>query len=500
MFFDSNDVQLSTKTDAVTDEDTAKKYEAWGWRTMTIDGHNANEIRKALDAARDEKEKPFLIIGKTVMGKGLVTKTGESFEHQVSTHGQPVSKAGADFAKSIEHLGGNPENPFEVFTETAEIYAAAMDKKRAYVKEKKNQEAKWRSEHPEQAKQLDEWISGKVKALDFSAIPQKENAATRDASGNALHYFAEHLDNMIVSSADLANSDKTEGFLKASKPLAKDDFLGGFLHAGVAELTMAAVACGMTIHGGIIPVAGTFFVFSDYMKPAIRMAALMQQPVKYVFTHDAFRVGEDGPTHQPIEQEAQLRLLEKVKNHAGERSLMVLRPADSVETKVAWKMALENTQTPTALILSRQGIKDIEPIEKSRYEEALQAEKGAYLVRKSEKAKITLVGNGSEVATLLETADKLEKEHQIYANVVSAISPNIFLDQDEAYQNKVMNKNLPVFGLTAGLPDALRDIVGNNGVIIGLDHFGYSAPYKVLDEKFGFTPEQVSAKVLQLLG
>ncbi len=500
MFFDSNDVQLSTKTESVTDEDTAKKYESWGWRTMTIDGHNANEIRKALDVARDEKEKPFLIIGKTVMGKGLVTKTGESFEHQVSTHGQPVSKAGADFAKSIENLGGNPENPFEVFTETAEIYAAAMDKKRAYVKEKRSQEAKWRSEHPEQAKQLDEWISGKVKALDFSTISQKENAATRDTSGNALHYFAQHLDNMIVSSADLANSDKTEGFLKASKALTKDDFSGGFLHAGVAELTMAAVACGMTIHGGVIPVTGTFFVFSDYMKPAIRMTALMQQPVKYVFTHDAFRVGEDGPTHQPIEQEAQLRLLEKVKNHAGGRSLMVLRPADSAETKVAWKMALENTQTPTALILSRQGIKDIEPIEKSRYEEALQAEKGAYLVRKSEKAKITLVGNGSEVATLLETADKLEKEHQIYANVVSAISPNIFLDQDKDYQNKVMNKNLPVFGLTAGLPDALRDIVGNNGEIMGLDHFGYSAPYKVLDEKFGFTPEQVSEKVLQLLG
>ena len=215
---------------------------------------------------------------------------------------------------------------------------------------------------------------------------------------------------MVVASADLSNSDKTDGFLKNTHAFTKGDFTGAFLQAGVSELTMAAVMNGMALHGGIIPACGTFFVFSDYMKPAVRLACLMGLPVKYIWTHDAFRVGEDGPTHQPVEQEAQMRLMEHLKNHHGENSMVVLRPADSAETTVAWKMALENKKTPTALILSRQNIKDLPSEENNRYTEALQAEKGAYIVQDCKgNPDIILIASGSEVATLFEGARLIEK-------------------------------------------------------------------------------------------
>lgn len=499
MFYDSNDIQLSTETEATTSEDTAKKYEAWGWATMTIDGNNADQIRKALDAANQETERPFLIIGKTAMGKGLLTADGKSFERQSSTHGQPVSKAGADVEKSLKALGADPAQPFAVFEETRELYEEALAEKQKRVAERKAQERAWRKENPAKAEQLDKMIQGEIPEIDFRSITYKENIATRAASGNVLAHFAEKLDNIIVASADLANSDKTEGFLKKSKALARNDFSGAFLHAGVSEITMGAIANGIALHGGVIPVTGTFFVFSDFMKPAIRLAALMELPVKYVFTHDAFRVGEDGPTHQPVEQEAQLRLLEKLRNHSGGRGMLVLRPADSAETKVAWKMAMENKKTPTALVLSRQGIQDIAPMGEDRFAEAHGAEKGAYLVRKADRRPdVVLIGNGSEVSTLLNGADILKKQG-FMVNVASAPSPNLFFDQDEAYRESVIPSNVPVFGLSAGLPDALKDIAGINGKVIGLEHFGYSAPYSVLDEKLGYTAENVAEQVRDFL-
>jgi len=460
MFYDSNDIQLSTETNAVIIEDTAAKYEAWGWRTVTIDGNNVDEIRKALDMAVAEKEKPFLIIGKTVMGKGLRKDDGSSFEKQVSTHGQPVSNAGASFNNSVEELGGNVDDPFVIFDETKEIYAAAKKRKMQYVAAKKEEEKQWRAANPDKAKQLDDIIAGKNVEVDFSAIEMKENIATRAASGTVLAHFANTVDNMIVASADLANSDKTDAFLKNSKPFTTKDFSGAFFHAGVAELTMAAMCNGMALHGGVIPVCATFFVFSDYMKPAIRMAALQELPVKYVFTHDAFRVGEDGPTHQPIEQEAQIRLMEKLKNHSGRRSVLVLRPADANETAVAWKMAYENNNTPTVLILSRQNIKDIPSNNNTRYQDALQAEKGAYIVKEVE---------------------------------------GLFLEQAMEYKQQVFPANVPVFGLTAGLPVTLEGLVGMNGKVVGLDHFGYSAPASVLDEKFGYTAKNVMNEIEEFL-
>ena len=497
MFYDSNDIQLSTKTDAVTTEDTAKKYEAWGWSVMTIDGNNADEIRKALDAAQAETEKPFLIIGKTIMGKGAVTADGSSFEKMVSTHGQPLSAAGACFDSTVKNLGGNPENPFVVFNDVAEMYAAANAKKAEFVAAKKAEQAEWEKANPELAAKFAKFFSDEAPELDFSAIEQKAGAATRAASATVLGAFAEQVENMIVSSADLANSDKTDGFLKKTKAFSKGDFSGQFLQSGVAELTMASIANGMALHGGVVPVVGTFFVFSDYMKPAVRIAALQQLPVKYVWTHDAFRVGEDGPTHQPIEQEAQIRLMEKLKNHHGDNSMLVLRPADAEETTVAWEMALNNTNTPSALILSRQNIKNLPG---SSYEQALKAKKGAYVVEKDENPDVVLLASGSEVSTLVEGAAKLRAEKGLKIQIVSVISEGVFRNQDEAYQTEVLPADLPRFGMTAGLPVTLEGLVGANGSVWGLDHFGYSGPYTVLDEKFGFTAENVFNKVVEMLG
>jgi transketolase len=502
MFYDSNDIQLSTTTDEVSTEDTAAKYEAWNWKVLTIDGNDPKQIFRALEAAGQEKEKPTLIIGKTIMGLGAVTEGGESFERQTSTHGMPLSNAGASFEKTISHLGGDPAYPFVIFPEVKEAYGNMLEKKRKLVAEKKAAQAAWEKANPDLAKKYSAFLSGELPDIDFSAIEQKANAPTRGASGAVLAHLAGHIENLIVASADLSNSDKTDAFLKKTTAFVKGDFSGSFLQAGVRELTMAAMANGMALHGGVIPVIGTFFVFSDYMKPAVRMAALMQLPVKYVWTHDAFRVGEDGPTHQPVEQEAQIRLLEHLKNHHGKRSMLVLRPADALETNVAWKMALENTDTPTGLILSRQGVADLPALPGSdRMKDALQAEKGAYVVRDCEGTPdVVLLASGSEVATLLAGTLLLEEKKGMKVRVVSVISEGVFRNQETAYQEKIIPAGMPVFGLTAGLPVTLQGLVGPRGRVFGLESFGYSAPFKVLDEKLGFTGDNVYQQVCEMLG
>ncbi len=500
MFYDSNDIQLSTKTDEVTCEDTAKKYEAWGWNVVIIDGNDPDEIRGALKNATREQEKPTLIIGKTIMGKGAVTQSGDSFERQTSTHGMPLSEAGASFSDTITNLGGNPENPFVIFDEVKALYENRKEELTQAASEKKATQSDWERNNPEQAKKWHQFFSGKAPEFDFASIEQKPQIASRAASGTVLGAMAGKIENLIVASADLSNSDKTDGFLKKTTAFKKNDFTGSFFQAGVSELTMAAIATGMALHGGVIPVCGTFFVFSDYMKPAVRLAALMELPVIYVWTHDAFRVGEDGPTHQPVEQEAQIRLMEKLKNHSGNNSMLVLRPADANETTVAWKMAIENTSTPTALILSRQNIPDL-PVKDNPYKSALQSEKGAYIVMKPEgKPDVVLVASGSEVATLVAGANLLAERDGIQVQVVSVPSEGLFRQQPEEYQETVLPKGLPRFGLTAGLPVTLAGLVGENGKTWGLESFGYSAPFKVLDEKLGFTGENVYNQVKDMLG
>ena len=499
MYYDSNDVQLSTFVNEVTSEDTAMKYQAWGWNVITINGNDAAEIRAALKNANEETERPTLIIGKTIMGKGAMGPNGESFENKVSTHGQPLGAAGASIANTITNLGGDAENPFVIFPEVAEMYENRKNELRKIVAARHAEQAEWEAANPALAKKFHDFYNKNLPEIDYAAIEQKADQATRSASGSMLALFSEKIENMVVSSADLSNSDKTEGFLKNSKPFKKGDFSGGFLHAGVSELTMACIMNGMALHGGIIPVCGTFFVFSDYMKPAFRMSALMRQQVIYVWTHDAFRVGEDGPTHQPVEHELQVRLMEALKNHKGKNSMLVLRPADVDETTVAWKMALENQDTPTALILSRQNVKNL-PRKESKYNEALGATKGAYIVKDCEgTADVILLASGSEVSTLVAATELLESRANLNVRIVSVPSEGLFFSQPESYIRSVIDYNLPIFGLTAGLPLSMQRLVGLKGKVFGLDHFGDSAPYTVLDEKFGFNAENIYQQVMEYL-
>ena len=492
MFYDSNDIQLSTDTKAVTSEDTAKKYEAWGWKTLTIDGNDPDAIRQALNEAKAETERPTLIIGHTVMGKGARRADGTSYEACCATHGAPLG--GDAYVNTIKNLGGDPENPFVIWPEVAELYARRAEELKEIVAKQYTIKAEWAKTNPEKAAKLEQFFSGKAPQIDWSAVQQKPNTATRAASATVLGVLATQVENMIVASADLSNSDKTDGFLKKTHAFTKGDFSGAFFQAGVAELTMACCCIGMALHGGVIPACGTFFVFSDYMKPAIRMAALMEVPVKFIWTHDAFRVGEDGPTHEPVEQEVQIRLMEKLQNHKGHNSMLVLRPADAEETTVAWRLAMENTSTPTGLIFSRQNVNNL-----PAGTDYSQAAKGAYVVAGSDETPdVILLASGSEVSTLVAGAELLCKDG-VKVRIVSVPSEGLFRSQTQEYQESILPHNVKIFGLTAGLPVTLEGLVGANGKIWGLPSFGFSAPYKVLDEKLGFTAENVYRQVKAML-
>ena len=492
MFYDSNEVQLSTMCREVTTEDVAAKYKAWNWFVQEINGNDPAAIREALKAAKAEKERPSLIIGHTIMGKGCVTAEGESFESKCSTHGNPLSKSGASFERTIANLGGDPAEPFAIFPEVAKLYENRAAELRELANKRYAAYYEWKQKNPVSANEYETYMSGEVPCIDWSLVQQKAGAATRAASATVLSFLAENVGNMIVSSADLSNSDKTDGFLKKTKAFTKGDFSGQFLQAGVSELTMACVCIGMRLHGGVIPACGTFFVFSDYMKPAVRLAALMEVPVIFIWSHDAFRVGEDGPTHEPVEQEAQIRLMEKLHNHSGKPSMLVLRPADAEETTLAWRMAIENTATPTALILSRQDIAPVPNVNKAGFE------RGAYIVSKDENPQVVLLASGSEVSTLLAGAELLRKDG-IRLQIVSVPSEGLFREQPKEYQEQVMPKGIKRFGMTAGLPCTLESLVGENGTVWGLNSFGFSAPYKVLDEKLGFTAQNVYDQVKKLL-
>ena len=488
MFYDSNDIQLSTECKDVTDEDVAKKYEAWGWKVITINGNDADEIRAALTEAKAVTGQPTLIIGKTIMGKGARKADNSSYEHNCATHGAPLG--GDAYTNTVKNLGGNPEQPFQIFPEVAELYAKRREELKAIVGERYAAKAEWAKANPELAAKMEYWFSGKAPQVNWDAIQQKAGSATRGASATVLGALAEQVENMVCASADLSNSDKTDGFLKKTHAFTKNDFSGAFFQAGVSELTMACCCIGMALHGGVIPACGTFFVFSDYMKPAVRMAALMETPVKFIWTHDAFRVGEDGPTHEPVEQEAQIRLMEKLKNHKGHNSMLVLRPADCEETTQAWKLAMENTTTPTALIFSRQNIANLP--EGNDY---TQTAKGAYVVAGSdENPDVILLASGSEVSTLVAGTELLRKDG-IKVRIVSVPSEGLFRSQSKEYQDSVLSAGVKKFGLTAGLPVNLLGLVGTDGKIWGLESFGFSAPYKVLDEKLGFTAENVYNQV-----
>ena len=491
MFYDANEIQLSTECDVVMRENTRMKYESWGWNVLEINGNDPDEIRAALILANKEENRPTLIIGHTVMAKGARKEDGSSYERSVKTHGAPLG--GGAYENTVKNLGGDLNDPFVVFDDVKELYEKRNAELREIVKERHDAEEEWRKANPEKAEQMKTWFSGDAPKVDWSALVQKRDVATRVASANCLGVLAEQVPNMVCSSADLCNSDKTDGFLKKTHELAPGDFTGAFFQAGVSELTMACVCIGMYLHGGVIPACGTFFVFSDYMKPAIRMAALMRVPIKFVWSHDAFRVGEDGPTHEPVEQEAQIRLMEKLKNHKGQDSVRVFRPADADETTVCWQMANENMDTPTAMICSRQNVNSLP--EGTDYS---QVRKGAYIVKDDPNYDVILLASGSEVSTLLAGAELLNADG-IKTRIVSVPSEGLFRTQSKEYQESVLPKGAKIFGMTAGLPVTLQSLVGVEGMVYGLESFGFSAPYKVLDEKLGFNAENVYKQVKDYL-
>lgn len=491
MFYDANEIQLSTECDVVMRENTRMKYESWGWNVLEINGNDPDEIRAALILANKEEQRPTLIIGHTVMAKGARKEDGSSYERSVKTHGAPLG--GGAYENTVKNLGGDLNDPFVVFDDVKELYEKRNAELREVVKERHAAETEWRKANPEKAEQMDAWFSGNAPKVDWSELVQKRDVATRVASANCLGVLAEQVPNMVCSSADLCNSDKTDGFLKKTHELTPDDFTGAFFQAGVSELTMACVCIGMYLHGGVIPACGTFFVFSDYMKPAIRMAALMRVPIKFVWSHDAFRVGEDGPTHEPVEQEAQIRLMEKLKNHKGQDSVRVFRPADADETTVCWQMANENMDTPTAMICSRQNVNSLP--EGTDYS---LVRKGAYIVKDDPNYDVILLASGSEVSTLLAGAELLNADG-IKTRIVSVPSEGLFRTQSKEYQESVLPKGAKIFGMTAGLPVTLQSLVGVEGMVYGLESFGFSAPYKVLDEKLGFNAENVFKQVKDYL-
>ncbi len=492
MFYDSNDIQLSTETGEVMSENTAMKYRAWNWNVIEINGNDCEQIREALKAAKAETQRPTLIIGKCIMGKGALKGDHTSYERNCKTHGAPLG--GDAYKNTMINLGADPENPFVIFDDVKELYAKRAEELKGIVAAKHEEEKAWAVANPEKAEQLKTWLKGEAPAVDWASIAQKAGDATRNASAAVLSALAEQVPNMICASADLSNSDKTDGFLKKTHSFVPGDFSGAFFQAGVAELTMACCCIGMALHGGVIAACGTFFVFSDYMKPAVRMAALMQLPVKFIWTHDAFRVGEDGPTHEPVEQEAQIRLMEKLKNHAGKNAMLVVRPADAEETTACWKLAMENTDTPSALILSRQNIEML-----PAGNDYAQAARGAYIVAGSdEQPDVILVASGSEVSTLVAGTELLRKDG-VKVRIVSCPSEGLFRSQSADYQESIVSVGAKIIGLTAGLPVNLQGLVGANGKVFGLESFGFSAPYKVLDEKLGFTAENVYNQVKAML-
>ncbi len=496
MFYDANDIQLSTETRVVTVEDTALRYHAMGWNVLTIDGNNVQEIRDALDSALQRNGKPTLIIGHCIMAKGALQADGSSYEGSCKTHGAPLG--GDAYVNTVRHLGYDPDNAFVIHPAVRQLYEKRHEELLKIVAKRHEEERTWSKSNPDISALQEDWFAGRLPDIPWDTVIQKQGEPTRNASSVCLSLLAKTVPNMIVSSADLCNSDKTDGFIKGGATvITRDNYAGGFLQAGVSELTMACVCIGITLHGGMLAACGTFFVFSDYMKPAIRMAALMELPVKFIWSHDAFRVGEDGPTHEPVEQEAQIRLMEKLKNHSGRNSMLVLRPADCNATTICWQMAMENTNTPTALILSRQ---NIVPLPKGTPYE--QVRRGAYISAESdENPDIILVGNGSEVSTLIEGARLLRKDGY-KVRTVSAPSEGLFRQQPIEYQRMIFPVGTKVFGLSAGLPVNLEGfLVGAHpdSFVYGLESFGFSAPYKVLDEKLGYTAENVYKQAKSIL-
>jgi transketolase len=471
MFYDSNQVQISGETSRSDSTDTAAVFEGLGWHVQIIDGHDHSTVRSAIQKAQ-VIDRPSIIIGNTIMAKGTA-----SMEGSPGTHGSPLPH---DEIASTKKGLGLPEETFFSPKEVQDHFQHRFTHLKTKVQEW-NESLSSVQNNKDFAQLWTQVMEGNLPELDFPEFDDGVSLATRKAFGITLEKFAEHLPNILGGSADLEPSNCTGGFAKIVGDFQHNNPAGRNLTFGVREFPMSTILNGIALHGGIIPFGGTFHVFSDYSRPAIRLGALQKIRVIHEFTHDSFYVGEDGPTHQPIEQTMSLRTIP---------NLLVFRPADAKETAVCVKLALESKHTPSVLLLTRQGV----PVfSEPAHQIEAGVRKGGYIIQDSERPEINLVATGSEVSLALEIAEKM-KDRQI--RVVSLPCWEIFDQQSETYRNDIIpNRGCLNVSIEAGITLGWQKYVGINGITIGLDHFGMSAPATELAKEFGFTAEQIIARI-----
>jgi transketolase len=484
-FYDDNHISIDGSTELAFTENRVDRFKAYGWHVPTVgDGNDIKAIEKAIRAAQKEKARPSLIAVRTHIGYGSPNK-----QDTASAHGEPLGAEEIKLTK--ENLGWPLEPPFLIPEEALKHFRQALEKGKAWEEEWTDQFKDYEKAHPELAKECRRWMSGQLPEgwdKDLPSFPaDPKGVATRVTSGTVLTAVAPTLPNLIGGSADLAPSNKT--FVKGEEVFQGGQYAGRNFHFGVREHGMGSILNGMALHGGVIPYGGTFLIFSDYMRPPIRLASMMGLKVIYIFTHDSIGLGEDGPTHQPIEQLAALRAIP---------NLIVLRPSDANETVEAWRFALTHKEGPVALALTRQGL----PIlDRKKFAGADGLLRGGYVLSDigDKPPGIILMASGSEVPIALEAANKL-KEKDIAVRVVSMPSWELFDRQPEEYRQQVLPPEINArIAIEAGATQGWHRYLGNRAAVVGIDHFGASAPYKTLYEKFGITADRVVEKALGLL-
>ena len=483
--YDDNHISIEGNTDITFTEDVTRRFQAYHWQVLTVeDGNNPEEIAAAIEAGIQETEKPTLIRLRTHIAYGSPNK-----QDTADAHGAPLGEEEIKLTKQC--LGCPPDKAFCVPESVRTHFEKAMEKGAKAEKQWNDQLDAYKKEFPEQVGRWQPMMTGSYDAGWPNALPDFAEStgpiATRAASGTVLNAAAEKIPALIGGSADLAPSNKT--FINRAAEFQKANYSGRNIRFGVREHAMGAILNGMSLHGGLRPFGGTFLVFADYMRPAIRLAALMNQPVIYVFTHDSVAVGEDGPTHQPVEHLTSLRMIP---------NLTVIRPADATETAAAWEYAIASKDAPTALILSRQ---KLPVIDRKHYPAADQLKKGAYVLTDSGSTpEVILIATGSEVSLCLEAHAKLT-EKGVAARVVSMPSWELFDRMPQNYKDQVLPPDVPArVAVEAGIPLGWEKYSGDQGAVIGIATFGASAPGSTVLKNFGFTAENVVAQALKVMG
>ena len=481
MLYDSNNITIDGPTHISFTEDTRKRFEAYGWQVLEIDGHDYDQINAAIAEAKKEKSKPSIIICKTIIGFGSPNRAGTS-----KAHGEPFPAEEIELMK--EKLGLPKDKSFFIPNEISDLRAKTQEKGESLENKWNELWENYKNKNQEAAKELENSIKGEIskEALDIPQFSSEKAIATRSASGTVLNHIAKYIPQLMGGSADLTPSNNT--LPAGEESFSPENPKGRYIRYGVREHGMAAIMNGMALHGGVLPYSGTFFVFSDYMRPAMRMSALMEQQVVYVLTHDSIGLGEDGPTHQP---EAHLWAYRMIPN------MTVIRPMDANETAEAWKSALKNKKGPTCLVLTRQNLPvyDRAGLGWAKSEEA---QKGGYVLCEDKDFEAIIIATGSEVELAVEAKTKLN-EQGVKVRIVSMPSTNIFDEQQQEYKDSVLPKNiLKRVAVEAGVTLGWYKYVGLEGRVIGLDRFGASAPYKTLYKEFGITTDAIVEAVNSL--